>query len=122
MHIVLQVINPPYSYEDMDSAIKIADAALKKGHKVSIFLFADSVLSVNTKVRPIRIDRNIPNLLKDLADRGAEIHICGLCLNIVDLTLKRLRQVLSLAACLRWLRYWPQQIATSTSQCRRWLE
>ena len=75
MHIVLQVINPPYSYEDMDSAIKIADAALKKGHKVSIFLFADSVLSVNTKVRPIRIDRNIPNLLKDLADRGAEIHI-----------------------------------------------
>jgi len=51
MHIVLQVINPPYSYEDMDSAIKIADAALKKGHKVSIFLFADSVLSVNTKVR-----------------------------------------------------------------------
>ena len=79
MHIVLQVINPPYSYEDMDTAIKIADAALMKGHKVSIFLFADSVLSVNTKVRPIRMDRNIPNLLKDLADRGAEIHICGLC-------------------------------------------
>ncbi|WP_018963655.1 DsrE/DsrF/TusD sulfur relay family protein [Coprothermobacter platensis] len=79
MHIVLQVINPPYSYEDMDSAIKIADAALKKGHKVSIFLFADSVLSVNSKVKPIRADRNIPNLLKDLASRGAEVHICGLC-------------------------------------------
>ena len=32
MKIVIQVMTPPYSYQDMDSAIKIAEAALNKGH------------------------------------------------------------------------------------------
>ncbi|NPV88018.1 sulfur reduction protein DsrE [Coprothermobacteraceae bacterium] len=89
MHLALQVINPPYSYQDMDTAIKLAQAAVEKGHKVSIFLFADSVLAVNTKVKPIKMDRNIADMLRGLAEKGVDIHICGLCfeyrgLNIED--------------------------------------
>ncbi len=79
MHIVIQLNVPPYTYEDLDTAIHLAEAALRKGHKVSIFLFADSVLSVNSKVKPMRVDRNIPQRMQELSEKGVEIHICGLC-------------------------------------------
>ncbi|ACK41805.1 MULTISPECIES: DsrE/DsrF/TusD sulfur relay family protein [Dictyoglomus] len=79
MYIVIQVNVPPYTYEDLDTAIHLAEAALKRGHKVSIFLFADSVLSINSKVKPLRVDRNIPLKMKELSEKGVEIHICGLC-------------------------------------------
>jgi tRNA 2-thiouridine synthesizing protein D len=65
MLITIQVMVQPYTYEDLDTAIKIAEAALDKGHKVDIFLFCDSVLAINSKVKPIRMDRNIPKKLED---------------------------------------------------------
>lgn len=43
LKIPIQVFAPPYSYEDLDTAIKTAEAGLDKGHEVTIFLFADSV-------------------------------------------------------------------------------
>ncbi|MGB9679998.1 MAG: DsrE/DsrF/TusD sulfur relay family protein [Thermoanaerobacteraceae bacterium] len=79
MHIGIQLNVPPYTNEDMDTSIHLAEALLKKGHKVSIFLFADAVLAANKLVRPMRTDRNIPEKFKELAEKGVEIHICGLC-------------------------------------------
>ena len=79
MKITVQVMLNPYTNEDMDSAINIARAARKKGHDVAIFLFCDSVLAINTAVKPIKGDRNIPQILKELIDDGVEVHICGIC-------------------------------------------
>jgi len=79
MHIAIQVNVPPYTYEDLDTAIHLAEAALKRGHKVSNSTRADSVLSVNSKVKPLRVDRNIPLKMKELCEKGVEVHICGLC-------------------------------------------
>ncbi|WP_019907174.1 DsrE/DsrF/TusD sulfur relay family protein [Thermoanaerobacter indiensis] len=79
MHITIQVNVPPYTNEDMDTAINLAQTLVNRGHKVSIFLFADSVLATNKLVKPMKIDRNIPLKLQELSVKGIEVHICGLC-------------------------------------------
>jgi tRNA 2-thiouridine synthesizing protein D len=85
--IAIQIINPAYSYEDADTAIHIADAALARGHKVTIFLFADSVLAANKDLKPIRVDRNIPATLELMArEKGLDVQICSLCMEYRGLT------------------------------------
>ncbi len=86
MKITLQVMVNPYTYEDVDSAIKIAHAALDKGHEVSIFLFCDSAIASNAKIKPVRGDRKIPELLKELINRGAKVEICGICMDYRGVT------------------------------------
>ncbi|MCD6449528.1 MAG: DsrE family protein [Thermotogaceae bacterium] len=79
MKITVQVMLHPYTNQDMDTAINIAKAAIEKGHEAAIFLFCDSVLAINTKVKPVKGDRNIPQILEDLIKKGVEVHICGIC-------------------------------------------
>ncbi len=79
MKIAIQVMLHPYTNQDVDTAIRIAREAVNKGHEVAIFLFCDSVLSINAAARPVRGDRNIPQLIKELIDAGVEVHICGIC-------------------------------------------
>ncbi len=79
MKITVQVMLNPYTNEDVDTAINIARAAVEKGHEAAIFLFCDSVLAINTAVKPVKGDRNIPELLKELIEKGVEVHICGIC-------------------------------------------
>jgi tRNA 2-thiouridine synthesizing protein D len=79
MHITIQVNVAPYTNQDVDTAIHMAEAFLRRGHKVSIFLFSDSILAVNKNIKPMRIDRNLPVMMEELAAKGAEINICGLC-------------------------------------------
>lgn len=87
MKLTIQVMVPPYTYEDLDTAIKLAEAALEKGHEVTIFLFADSILSINSLVKPIRIDRNIPEKLKTLiAEKNLKVEICGICMDYRGVT------------------------------------
>ncbi len=82
MKITIQVMNPPYTYEDLDTAIKIADEALKRGHEVKIFLFCDSALASNKLVKPVRQDRNIPKTLeKMITEKGLKVDICGICMD-----------------------------------------
>jgi tRNA 2-thiouridine synthesizing protein D len=82
MKITIQVMAQPYTYQDLDSAIKIADAALDKGHEVGIFLFCDSVLAINKLVKPVRNDRNIPQILETMiAEKGLKVDICGICMD-----------------------------------------
>jgi len=87
LKITIQVFAPPYSYEDLDTAIKIAEAGLDKGHEVTIFLFADSVLSINNYVKPIRIDRDIPRKLESLVkEKALKVEICGICMDYRGVT------------------------------------
>ncbi|MGJ8455826.1 DsrE/DsrF/TusD sulfur relay family protein [Pseudothermotoga sp. U03pept] len=87
MKITIQVMVPPYTYEDLDTAMKIAEAAVERGHEVNLFLFADSVLCVNKNVKPIRIDRNIPQKLKQMIEQGKlRVDICGICMDYRGIT------------------------------------
>ncbi|MFN4190772.1 MAG: DsrE/DsrF/TusD sulfur relay family protein [Pseudothermotoga sp.] len=87
MKIGIQVMVPPYTYEDLDTAIKIAEAALERGHEVTLFLFADSVMCTNKNIKPLRIDRNIPQKLTELMKNNKfEVHICGICMDYRGIT------------------------------------
>ena len=79
MKIAFLAMTHPYTYQDVDTTMSLAETAVDKGHEAAIFLFCDSVLAVNTPIRPLKIDRNIPEKMKQLAEKGVEIHICGLC-------------------------------------------
>lgn len=81
LKIAIQVMVPPYTNEDLDSALAIAETALDRGHEVSLFLFSDSVLAANAKVKPVRSDRNIPKHMEMLiAEKGLHVDICGICM------------------------------------------
>ncbi len=87
MKITIQVMVQPYTQQDLDTAIKIADAALDKGHEVGIFLFSDAVLAANSKVKPVRSDRNIPEILSTMiAEKGLKVDICGICMDYRGVT------------------------------------
>lgn len=79
MKIAFQTMISPYTYEDTDTVMHMAEAAVNKGHEVAIFLFADSVLSINGAVKPLKIDRDIPRKMGELIEKGVEVHICGIC-------------------------------------------
>ena len=82
LKITIQVMVPPYSYQDLDTALRIAEAGLEKGHEVGLFLFADSILSTFTKVKPVRSDRNIPKQMQELIEnKGLRVDICGICMD-----------------------------------------
>mgnify|MGYP000874302892 FL=1 len=81
MLMTIQVMVQPYIHQDMDTAIKLAEAALDRGHEAVIFLFADSVLAVNSLLKPIRGDRDIPRKLEKLIEeRGLQVDICIVCM------------------------------------------
>ncbi len=87
MKITIQVMVQPYTYQDLDTAIKIADVALEKGHEVGIFLFCDAILGANGRVKPIRRDRKIPEILQTMiAEKGLKVDICGLCMDYRGIT------------------------------------
>ncbi|MFU2158549.1 hypothetical protein [Caldisericum sp. AR60] len=39
------------------------------------------MLAVNTKVKPVRSDRIIPEKLKELIKQGLRVDICGICMD-----------------------------------------
>jgi len=86
MKVTIQVMCPPYTTEDLDTAIKLAEAALKRGHEVRIFLFSDAVLAVNSKCKPVRSDRVIPEKLKELIKKGVRVEVCGICMDYRGIT------------------------------------
>ena len=86
MKITIEVMKPAYTYEDMDSALHIAEAALNRGHEVRLFLFSDAVIGANKGIKPIRIDRVIPEKLKALIEKGLKVDLCGICMDYRGLT------------------------------------
>jgi tRNA 2-thiouridine synthesizing protein D len=85
--ITIQVMVPPYTYEDLDTALKIAEAAAEMGHEVNLFLFADSVLCINKNIKPLRIDRNIPSKIREMIAAGKiKVDICGICMDYRGIT------------------------------------
>lgn len=78
MKIGIMVRTGPYVNENIDTALRILNAAMDLGHKAAIFLFEDGVLNASALIRPTG-DRNIGEMVRALASRGAEVAICGQC-------------------------------------------
>ena len=78
--ILLIICDPPFQSDRVDKAYKIADAALEKGHQVSIFLFMDGVYNMLTTQNGehFRMETSADRLNR-LMDKGAVISCCNLC-------------------------------------------
>ncbi len=78
MKLGLMVTKPPYTYQDIDTLYYLSKAAIAKKHQVKIFLYVDSVIVVNKDLNPAN-ERNLYKRMEELAELGAEIKICGVC-------------------------------------------
>lgn len=72
------VTSGPYTFQHMDTMYHLSKAALDKGCAVSVFLYMDAVIILNSNIRSPG-ERSIPAMIKELADRGAQIVACGEC-------------------------------------------
>ena len=78
LHII-QCLSP-FQNELVDHALKIAEAALDKGHTVSMFLYMDGVYSMmlSQDGSPFKME-SISHRLQALIQKGAQIKTCKLC-------------------------------------------
>ncbi len=79
MKLGIMLVRPPYTYQDMDTAYRLAKAALRKKHEVMIFLYVDSVMAANKDINS-GSERNLSKRLDELARAGVGVKICGVCI------------------------------------------
>jgi tRNA 2-thiouridine synthesizing protein D len=79
--IAFLLMTSPYTFQNSDTVIKLAQAAVKAGHEVTgIYLYTDGVYNnVNTIKPSDERDRNIPDLFKELVDQGIPVVSCPIC-------------------------------------------
>jgi sulfur relay (sulfurtransferase) complex TusBCD TusD component (DsrE family) len=68
--IVMFLATTPYSFENTHTIIRLADAALKKGHRVRLIASGDGVFSVVKGQVPQAL-----SALEDLVGRGLKVDI-----------------------------------------------
>ena len=78
MKLGLMVTRPPYTYQDIDTLYYLSKAAIERKHQVKIFLYIDSVIAANKDLNSSK-ERNLYQRMEELANLGAEIKICGVC-------------------------------------------
>ena len=76
---MLFLATTPYGSEDADTALRLARAALAKGHRVRLFASADAVHVAQTGQQPTGLP-NTPAELQDLMALGLQVELCGSCL------------------------------------------
>jgi tRNA 2-thiouridine synthesizing protein D len=80
MKLGIMVRTGPYSNENIDTALRLLNAAMDAGHQAALFLFEDGVISAAKDIRPTG-DRNIGAQVIALGKRGADVAVCGQCAN-----------------------------------------
>ena len=68
----------PYTFENTNTVIRLARAALKKGHECSIFLFVDGIINASKDIVSPG-EKSIPEQFKELSAEGVTVRICGEC-------------------------------------------
>jgi sulfur relay (sulfurtransferase) complex TusBCD TusD component (DsrE family) len=68
----------PYSFQNIDTMYYLAHEALNSGYGVNVFLYMDGVIAINKNIKSPG-ERSIPEMMKELVDKGARIVACGDC-------------------------------------------
>ena len=81
--LLLFITESPFQHESIDHALKIAEAALKKGNQVDIFLMMDGVYNpLNTQNgEPFKIE-SVSKRLTRLSEAGVNITSCRVCMEL----------------------------------------
>ncbi|MEX2739625.1 MAG: DsrE/DsrF/TusD sulfur relay family protein [Candidatus Wukongarchaeota archaeon] len=72
----------PFQNQSHYTAVKITEAALDKGHEVTIFLYDEAVYSPMEAQEFPEWERLPKDDFKRLIEKGAEIIACGLCVDL----------------------------------------
>ncbi len=80
MKLGIMVRTGPYSNQNIDTALRLLNAAMDAGHGAALFLYEDGVVSASREIRPTG-DRNIGEQVAALAARGADVAVCAQCAN-----------------------------------------
>ncbi len=72
--------NGPYQAQASETVIKLAEAALDKGHEVRIFCYMDAVNALLENQKQIEGIFNIEEGFREILNKGATIRLCNLCL------------------------------------------
>lgn len=85
--LLILLFDSPYQHDSAEQAYEIASAALRKGHKVNIFLMMDGVYNpvIYQNAETFRI-RSISEKLVELIDRGARVTMCRVCAEVRGVT------------------------------------
>lgn len=68
----------PYTSQNVDTCYHLAKRFLAKGHGVRMFLYEDGVFNLDKEIRSPQ-ERNLAEMMAELAQAGAEIKACGTC-------------------------------------------
>jgi tRNA 2-thiouridine synthesizing protein D len=71
----------PYQKQRWETTYRIADAALRRSHRVSLFLFMDGIYNALATERFPGVEKLPKDYFQSLLDRGAEIYACEVCTN-----------------------------------------
>jgi tRNA 2-thiouridine synthesizing protein D len=71
----------PYGGQDAETALRLAEAALHRGHAVNLFASADAVHLAKSGQRPAGVP-DLPTLVAELVTRGLRFKLCGSCLRL----------------------------------------
>lgn len=70
----------PYQAQASETVVKLASAALDKGHEVRIFCYMDAVNAVLENQKKVEGIYNIEEGFREILDKGATVRLCNLCL------------------------------------------
>ena len=70
----------PYQTQASETVVRLANAALNKGHEVRIFCYMDAVNALLENQKKIEGIFNIEEGFKEILNKGAIVRLCNLCL------------------------------------------
>jgi tRNA 2-thiouridine synthesizing protein D len=77
--LTLFLATPPYGHENTLTAMRLAQAALAKGHRVNLFASADAVYAFHRLQRVAGLPDHVRGFA-DLIAAGLHVELCGSCL------------------------------------------
>jgi uncharacterized protein involved in oxidation of intracellular sulfur len=78
--LTILLCHSPFHHESVDEAIEIGRAALRRGHKLDLFLMMDGVYSAYNRQsgEPFMVEA-VYQRLSDLMSKGGRIVLCRVC-------------------------------------------
>ena len=70
----------PYQTQAPETVVRLANAALDKGHEVRVFCYMDAVNALLENQKKIEGIFNIEEGFKEILKKGATVRLCNLCL------------------------------------------
>jgi len=68
----------PYTSQNVDTVYHLVKRLLAKGHEVKMFLYEDGTINIMKEIKSPQ-ERNIAEMMAELADAGVAIQACGTC-------------------------------------------